>query len=108
MPFSEAKFVPNAAMDQSELEARIQRLERRGRMATWGLVGCGMIAVLALGAALRALIPVLRVQNAFRTFATTLNQEKNLESTPSQAGSIPAAATEEALKLPRQKSYFRP
>jgi hypothetical protein len=53
-------------MDQADFEVRLQRLERQNRVLRIGIAGCAIIAVIALGVAVRALIPILRVQAALR------------------------------------------
>lgn len=60
----------NLIMTQSEFETRLQRLERRNRIGNFGLAGCAIIAVVALLTAVRALMPVLRVQSALRAAFT--------------------------------------
>ncbi|MGO9264364.1 MAG: hypothetical protein ACLQBA_05665 [Candidatus Binataceae bacterium] len=58
-------------MDHTEVETRLQRLERQNHTIFFGLVTCAVVALVALGAAMRALVPVLRVQSALRTVFTS-------------------------------------
>jgi hypothetical protein len=54
-------------MDQPDFESRLARLEHRNRILVFGLTGCTIVAVIALGTAMRALVPILRVQSALRS-----------------------------------------
>jgi hypothetical protein len=49
---------------ESDIADRLLALERRNRTLGIGLICCSLVAVVALGAAIRALTPVLRVQSA--------------------------------------------
>jgi hypothetical protein len=77
-------------MDQSEFGDRLARLERRNRILGFGLAGCAIVAVIALVAALRALIPILRVQSALRA-AFSSNQSIAARSEPEPAATQPAS-----------------
>jgi hypothetical protein len=77
-------------MDQPELGDRLTRLERRNRILGFGLAGCAIVAVIALVAALRALIPILRVQSALRAVFSS-NQSIAARSEPEPAATQPAS-----------------
>jgi hypothetical protein len=63
-----------AGGNETELELRLEQLERRNRILALGLAGCAVVEIIALGSAISALVPVLRVQSALRAaFASTLN-----------------------------------
>lgn len=82
---------------QSEFESRLQRVEHRNRFILFGLTGCAVVALVALGMAVRALIPVLRVQSALRAAFASVSSSG---ATPENAGAVSGPAASEQPQTP--------
>lgn len=86
---------------ESEFESRLQQLERQTRRSNFWLAACGIVAVIALAVAIRAVVPVLRVESAVRQVAMAFHapsaSSQNIDqaaapSAPVSASSPPAVS----------------